>query len=450
MLKEDLLDVAEEAVKLAEKEGADQAEAYTAASKSVSIKVENNSVKAASHDRDMGCGIRSVIGKRVGFAYVTNLEASDVQEIAAESVALACASLPDSDFETLPSPDKDYPTINGIFDSSIKNLMPDDAAGYILRAVDATLDATESTKTAVEASFTATSLSRAIVNSLGISGFEESTAAFLFSSPTIRTKNDQNSSYEYQISRSLDDIDPEWVGRSAGKLALEGLGGKTVDEGHMPVIFTPLAVGRVIGYGFGGAIDAEEVQDGRSYISDDIGNQIASKKLSIVDDATITGGISTRPFDAEGVPSRKTVVLSDGVLKNLLHNSYTANRAGVENTANASRDSYSGTPAIATSNFVIKPDQDTLDDFISEMDRAIVCRNTADRPNMTTGELSAMIMEGFYVEEGEIKHPLKNTLIGINMRDLLSQVIRVGDDVRTTMSVVSPSIVVENVRVTSG
>ncbi len=77
MLKEDLVRIAEDIVSLAEKLGADQAEAYTASSKSVSIEVENNSVKAASYDRDMGCGIRSVIGKRVGFAYVTNLEWSN-------------------------------------------------------------------------------------------------------------------------------------------------------------------------------------------------------------------------------------------------------------------------------------------------------------------------------------------------------------------------------------
>ncbi|MGV9169467.1 MAG: TldD/PmbA family protein [Promethearchaeia archaeon] len=450
MLKEDLVRIAEDIVSLAEKLGADQAEAYTASSKSVSIEVENNSVKAARHDCDMGCGIRSVIGKRVGFAYVTNLDTADIREIAEESVALAYASLPDSDFETLPALDKEYPTIQGVFDASIKELMPDEAADYLIRAVDASLEATESFRTAVEASFTATSLSRAIVNSLGISGFEESTAAFLFSSPTVRSENGQNSSYEYQISRSLDDINPEWVGSSAGKSALDGLGGRTVEEGHMPVIFTPLAVGRVIGYGFGGAVNAEEVQDGRSYISDDIGNQVASEKLSIVDDATIPKGISSRPFDAEGVPSRKTVILSDGVLKSLLHNSYTASREGVENTANASRSSYSGMPSISTTNFIIEPDRHSLKDFISEMDRAIVCRNTADRPNMTTGELSAMIMEGFYVEQGEIKHPVKNTLIGINMRDLLSRVSKVGEDVRTTMSVVSPSIVVDNVRITSG
>jgi predicted Zn-dependent protease len=76
--------------------------------------------------------------------------------------------------------------------------------------------------------------------------------------------------------------------------------------------------------------------------------------------------------------------------------------------------------------------------------------NTGDRPNMTTGDLSAMVMEGFYIENGELKHGLKNTLIGINMRDLLKRVSRVGADTRATASMVTPSIVVESAKITSG
>ena len=84
------------------------------------------------------------------------------------------------------------------------------------------------------------------------------------------------------------------------------------------------------------------------------------------------------------------------------------------------------------------------------MDKGVVCRNTGDRPNMTTGDLSAMIMEGYYVENGEIQHPLKNTLIGINMKDLLKSVSHVGSDSRTTFSMVTPSIVIESANITSG
>jgi predicted Zn-dependent protease len=69
---------------------------------------------------------------------------------------------------------------------------------------------------------------------------------------------------------------------------------------------------------------------------------------------------------------------------------------------------------------------------------------------MTTGDLSAMVMEGFYVKDGEIQHPLRNTLIGINMRNLLVRATRVGADVRPMISIISPSLIIESAKITSG
>jgi PmbA protein len=197
-------------------------------------------------------------------------------------------------------------------------------------------------------------------------------------------------------------------------------------------------------------VNAEEVQMGRSYIADAFGEKIASEHLEITDNGLLPGGIGTRSFDAEGFPTQRTSVIEKGVLKSLLHNSYTANKDQVDNTGNASRSSYSGLPSISTTNFIVTPGSRDLNDFISEIDKGVVCRNTGDRPNMTTGDLSAMISEGYYVKNGEIQHPLKNTLIGINMRDLLQRISHVGSDSRTTFSMITPSIVVERANITSG
>jgi PmbA protein len=197
-------------------------------------------------------------------------------------------------------------------------------------------------------------------------------------------------------------------------------------------------------------VNADEVQMGRSYIADALGEGIASEELEIVDDGLLPGGIGTRSFDAEGFPSQRTSVIKAGVLKSLLHNSYTANKENVDNTGNASRPSYSGPPDISTTNFIVSPGKGDLDELISEIDEGVVCWNTGDIPNLTTGDFSAMISEGYYVKNGEIQHPLKNTLIGINMRDLLKRICHVGNDSRTTFTMVTPSIVIEGASITSG
>jgi PmbA protein len=445
-----LLVTAEKALQAAIAYGAEQAEIYAASSTSFSIEVENSAIKSATEKRDAGIGIRSVVNRRIGFAYVTTLIEDDYHEAAEKSVKLARASIPDSDFVSLPSFQGSYPAVDGLFDPDIAHISPEESADLVIRAVDASKHALSNHNSAIEAQLSISSGSRALVNSLGIAQESKSSTALMYCYPTVKGEGDQTSGFEYQISRRLNEIDPEWIGRNASENALKNLGGKTIEGGTLPVILTPLAVGTLIGGGFGGAVNAEEVQLGRSYLLDALGSEIASPELTIVDNGLLKGGVGSRGFDAEGYPSKVTPVVEKGVLKSLLHNSYTAYKDGADNTGNASRPSYAGIPSISTTNFIISPGKGGAEDLVNELDKGILCANTGDRPNMVTGELSAMVMEGFYIEHGEIKHALKNTLIGINMKDLLQKISRVGSDTRTTFSVVSPSIVFDSAKVTSG
>jgi PmbA protein len=449
-VKERLLGIAETAVKMAEKLGASQAEAYVGQSRAFSIEAENSAIRNAEERRDAGIGVRTVIDKRIGFAFVTTLSEDDVREAVTRSVKLAKVSIPDPDFVSLPSDDNSYPPVKGLFDNNIAELPSEVTADMIIRVIDASKQVLEGRDYAISAGVQSSSGMNAVVNSLGISFSEARSSILLYSYPIVKDADDQTASYDYQLTRVLSEIDPERVGDNAAKHTLKLLGPKTIEGGEMPVVFAPLGAGTVIGYGFSGAVFAEEVQKGRSYITDAFGDTIASEQLEIVDDALLTAGLGSRTFDAEGYPSQRTPIIDRGVLKGLLHNSYTANKDDVQNTGNASRPSYAGLPSISTSNFIISPGKGTLDDLFSEIDKGVLCRNTSDRPNMTTGDLSAMLYEGFYIEKGEVKHPLKNTLVGINMRDLLQRISRIGSDTRTTLAMITPSIVVESATVTSG
>ncbi len=449
-MKEKLLELGDRAVKAATKLGADQAEAFLSSSKVFSIEVEKGAIKSASEKVDAGCGIRAVVGKSVGYSYVTTILEDDILATAKRSVKLAKVSLPDPSFASLPSFDGTYPKVKDIFDPAVKQLTAEAAADLILRAVDASKEAVGGRRGIIEAGLTVASGASAVINSLGVSGTINGTSVNLSTYVTIKEEDSQSFSFEFQDSRALKGIDPEWVGKTAAENTIKALGTKTVESGEFPVILSPLAAAVILGFGFAGAINAEEVQFGRSYLTEALGKPVASKALKITDDALLMGGINTRPFDGEGVPSQKTPIIASGVLKSFLHNSYSANKAGVESTGNASRESYTSLPAISSSNLVVQPGKGTHEDFVSEIGKGILCRYTGDRPNMTTGDLSAMVMEGFFIEGGEIQYPVKNTLIGINMRDLLQRVQSVGADTRSVRIVVSPSIVIEKAKITSG
>ena len=449
-MEQRLLEIGENAVRTGLDLGADQVEVYTSNTRSFSIEVENSAIKSADERRDIGIGVRSIVGKRIGFAYVTSTDSDDVEDCVSRSFKIAKAAIADPEFVSLPSLTSEYPTVSGLFDEGIDTLSSEDAADMIIRVVDSSKEILEKMDFAIAAGIQTSSSRSAIVNSLGISASGRKTLISIYSYPIIKDGEDQTASYDYQVSRRLSEIDPEHVGKSAAELSIQFLNPQVIEGGEMPVVFAPLGASNVLGRGLGGAVNAEEVQYGRSYISDAIGQEIASPLLEVTDNGVLPGGIGSRSYDAEGVPSRETPIIASGVLKSLLHSSYTANKDGVENTGNASRPSYSGLPSISTSNFMVTPGKGEMDDLISEIDRGVLCRNTADRPNMTTGELSAMVMEGFYIENGEIQHPVKNTLIGINMKDLLHRVVLVGSDVRTTFSMTTPSFVIERATITSG
>jgi PmbA protein len=449
-MKEQLIEIAESAVKMAEKLGASQAEAYVGQSHAFSIEAEDSAIRHAEETIDAGIGIRSVIGKKIGFAFVTTLSDDDIAEAAVKSVKLAQASIPDPDFVSLPSAGGSYPTVKGLYDKKIADLSSEEIADMIIRVIDSTKQVLEGRSYAISAGVQSSSGLNAVVNSLGISCSESRTSIFLSSTPVVKSEDDQTTSYDYQLARNLREVNPEHVGKSGAERTLSLLGPKTIEGGEMPVVFAPLGAATAIGRGFAGAVFAEEVQRGRSYVADAFGDTIASEHIEIIDDALLPSGLGSRAFDAEGYPSQRTAIVEKGVLKGLLHDSYTANKDDVPNTGNASRPSYSGLPSISTSNFIIKPGKGTLDDLVSEIDRGVICRNTADSPNMTTGDFSAMLYEGFYIEKGEVKHPLKNTLVGINMRDLLKRVTRVGSDTRSTLTMITPSFVIEKATVTSG
>ena len=152
-------------------------------------------------------------------------------------------------------------------------------------------------------------------------------------------------------------------------------------------------------------------------------------------------------FDGEGVPKQKTPIISGGLLKNYLYDSYTAGKAGCQSTGNASRTSYRSIPHIGTSNLQVFGRAGDLDSFVSETDKGILVFYTADQPTLATGDFSGLIYIGFKIENGAIIHPLKKAMLGINMLDFFKQIYAIGTDVREVSQVVTPSLCVSNVKI---
>jgi len=449
-VREFLFELGGSALREAERLGATQTEVYLQFINKLEIKIERGAVRAASKSQDSGCGIRSVISKRAGYSFITTTSRNGVIQTVHDSIGAARSSVPDEQFVALPSYSGSYPTIKGLYDERVAELTAEEAAELIMRGVSACKEVSGSEKNLINGLISATSFTTVIVNSLGLNCHDQRTEIMLNLGAVIGEGDQQCSSWEEMTSCRLQRIEPEVIGRTAAESALSLRGARTIQGGDMQLILAPQAMEKLVGGGLVPAVNAREVQDGKSYLVNSLGSTIAPSFVDIVDDALVEGGVGSRSFDGEGNPSKRTAVVDSGVLTSYLHDSYSSSRAQVENTSNASRSSYQNLPVISQSNLMVSPGHCSRDDLVREIDEGVLCRLTLDTPNMVTGELSAMVMEGFYIRRGEIQHALKNTLFGTTMQNLLKNISTVGSDVERRGSVITPSVVVDFVKITSG
>jgi PmbA protein len=449
-VREFLFELGDSALREADRLGATQTEVYLQFVNKLEIKIERGAVRATSKSQDAGCGIRSVIRKRTGYSFITTTSMDHVIQTVHDSISAATAAVPDEQFVTFPSYSGSYPTIKGLYDERVAELTAEEAAELIMRGVSACKEVSGSEKNLIDGLISATSFTTVIVNSLGLNCHDQRTEMTLNLGAVIGKGDQHCSSWEEMTSCRLQHIEPEVIGRTAAENALSLRGARTIQGGDMQLILVPQAMEKLVEGGLVPAANAREVQDGKSYLVDSLGSTIAPSFVDIVDDALIEGGVGSRSFDGEGSPSKRTAIVDSGILTSYLHDSYSSNRAQVENTSNASRSSYQHLPVISQSTLIVSPGHGSRDDHVQEIDEGVLCRLTLDTPNMVTGDLSAMIMEGFYIHRGEIQHALKNTLFGTTMQSLLKNISTVGSDVERRGSVITPSVVVDSVKITSG
>ncbi|UCB60533.1 MAG: TldD/PmbA family protein [Candidatus Bathyarchaeota archaeon] len=311
-MEQELFDLGAQIVQDAEKYGANHVEAYLVSRKKIIVQVEKGAVKTAEEKLDVGCAIRAIVDKKLGFSYASTRDPSDIQALIKEAVTLAKVSLPDAALHGFPMYNGSYPDPGGLYDLELSQMSMEGAIDLILRAVDACRAVLSTRKVLIGAGLNIDSTLTVITNSLGIDGAYQETLIDLSTDPTIKEENSQASSFEFQISRNLSGIDSEWIGETAAANTADLLDPKTIKGGELPVIFTPMAVEWLFGLGFAQAFNAEEVQMKRSYLSNSLHQPIATEHFQISDNALLPSGNQSRPFDAEGYPSQKTEIITKG------------------------------------------------------------------------------------------------------------------------------------------
>lgn len=443
-----MLSLAENAVKMAMQKGASEAEAYVYEGQATNVGIELGQISKTNRIIDRGLGIRVAANKAVGFAYTNVIDDQNAIENAIKgAMSAAKSSKPDPDWKGL-TQNKPYPSPKQTFDEKVIALSSDELVNVAATMLDAA-NQVDKRVAPIEGGIGNAYISNAISNSNGVAGFDKGTIVECSIATLAKEGNTVTPvCFEFNASRNYN-VDPQWVGKEAAKMALSALKTKSVETKSTTLILTQFALQDLLAYTLVNAVRADNVQRSQSPFKGKIGEKVASDKLSIYDDGLFPGGLRTWAFDGEGAPHQKTPIIEKGILKNFLYDNYSARKDGKESTGNASRAGYLSTPSIDTTNFHIMPGNKTSDEMLHEIKDGLLVYylQGAHSSNPVSGEFSVVATPAWKIENGEIVHCSRGVMLAGNIFEVLKNVSLIGNNERQMGQLISPWIQVENVRV---
>jgi len=445
-----LLNFAELAVKTCQKLGADETEAFIQSQQIVEVVLERAEIQNERFKTQSGVGIRVIKDKKLGFAFASKLSKESIEETCKVAISLAKASVPNPEWVSLPSKERLPKTPEGIFDPEIANISGDEMLNLVINAYDAA-KGYDKRVDIDDGKFSAILNEIVVANSHEVEAQEKTTRIEGYLVCVAKEHGETSSmAYEYDVSTILKEFLPEKIGRSAAEKALSSLHPKTVESFTGKVILDSDPASFILFYPVISSVNADNVQRGRSLWAGKIGEKVAASKLTVFDDGLMPRGVGSLNFDFEGIPRQKTPIITRGKLEGFIHNSYTANKEGRKSTGNAYRESYNMLPTVAASNFVINTGKKRLDELIAEVDKGMIVRRFSGNVRPESGEFSGIAKQASYIENGQIKHALRETMISGNAFQALKDIIDIGCEIRPTeIRAYTPSILVDNIQIIS-
>jgi PmbA protein len=446
--KDEMLRLAENAVNIALKKGAAEAEAYVYEGQATNVGIELGQVTKSNKIIDRGLGIRVSVNKAVGFAYTNIIEGQNaIEDTIIGALSAARASKPDQDWNGLPEK-RPYSTAEKTYDSKISEIRSEDLVNIASGMLDAAVSV-DKRVFPIEGGAGAGYLSNAVANSNGIAGFDRGTMMECSLAAVAKEGNTVTPvCFEFNAERNYN-VDPAWVGKEAARLAVSALKTKGTETKSTKLILTQFALQDLLYFTLINAVKADNVQRNQSPFKDKIGEKVASETVTIYDDGLFPGGLRTWAFDGEGVPHQKTTLVERGILRNFLYDNYAAKKEGKESTGNASRAGYLSTPDIEPTNFHIVPGNKTPDQLMSEVDDGLIIYylQGAHSSNPVSGEFSVVATPAWKIKKGEIVHSTRGVMLAGNIFEVLKNVSAIADNERKMGQLISPWLLVENVKV---
>lgn len=436
--------LAEQLVKKCLKKGADAAEVYIQSGRSLSLEVRKGEVETVQEAAAAGAGLRIFVKGRMAFASSNDLGERALEEALGRAVEFARVTTADPT-NVLPD-DRGVTEVAGLYDPEIARV-PMEQKIELLKTTEKLAMKDPRITRSDGASYRESETETVIANSNGLlKSYRAGVCGYGVS--VVAEKGEQKSSGSESCSRRFfADLKPaDEVAAKAARDAYEMLDPRPVKTQRAAVIFTPDVAYALLG-GIIGAVNGERVLQGASFLAKKVGQRIGSELLALIDDGTRPRGIVSAPFDGEGVPTQKRVIVEKGILRGFMYNTTAARRAGVKSTGNASRGGFTGLPGIGPHSFYMAAGHVKPDDVIKATGVGFLVREvTGYGINPVNSNFSGGA-SGFWVEKGKIVFPVKGLTIAGTAAEMLEGVDLVADDLDLERAVTAPTFRIRSLQI---
>jgi PmbA protein len=447
-LETDLRNLAQDIVRRATKAGATAAECVVREGDEFSTLVRLGQVETLKESGSRSVGVRVFFGQRAASTYSSDFSRAGLDRMLNSALELAKITSEDP-FGGVPEASQ-LGQLSGdldLYHEDVYSLPGPDRIDYARRAEKAALDFDPRIKNSEGGSFDAATGHKVLANSHGFVGEYRRSYCSVAAVPIAQTDDGaMQRDYWFSVARTLSKLEsPEQVGKVAAQRTLRRLGARKVKTAHVPVVFDPMVATSILEHIFEG-VNGDSVYRGASFLAGKLGQKIAGDNVTIIDDGTIPGGFGTSPFDGEGIPTRRTVVVDKGMLDSYLLNTYTAKKLGLTTTGNASRG-LAGTPGIGPGNYFLQPGPRTPKQLIGDIKEGLyVTEFLGHGANLVTGDYSRGA-SGMWISNGELAYPVEEITVAGNLKEMFFNISETANDLEFRGSVASPTLRIDGLTV---
>ena len=425
---------------MAKAQGASEGDVMMVESDSFFVTVRLGEVEKISQAQEKRLGLRLFFGSSSASASTSDISKKSVSRLVEDTIRMAQATAQDP-HSGLPRAEdlaSEIPDLD-LLDAEARSIPVEEKIQMALAAEKAALEY-DSRITNSEGGEFSNQFGRVIyVSSHGFAGEYEGSMFGHSVAPVAAQNGAMQRDYWYSSNRKFSRLEsPQKVGDKAAQRVLRRLGAKKVKTCAVPIVFDPEIAASLL-RNLSSALSGYALYKGASFLLDKVGTQIASDSVTVIDDGTIAAALGSRPFDAEGLPTKRKTIVDKGRLKSYLLDSYSGRKLGMASTGNASR-SVGEPPGVAPSNFYLAPGTHSAEEIIGSVKQGFyVTELIGFGVNMVTGDYSRGAT-GLWIENGELAYPVEEVTIAGNLKEMFQNIEMVGKDLEMRGRIAAPTL----------